>query len=124
MPLNRKTAIVLALMGVAFMEGVLGAWTEGARGTTRTLLFWSQILIDTALIFAWVHADSIERHYVRSPLLNIGVIGLAVVFVPVYLVKSRPRGARAKALGGLLLAGLAFLFLAFCGGLLGELARL
>lgn len=120
---TRKTMLVLALMVSAFVGGAGEGWIEEMRGSARTVLLLSEVLVYTVLILAWIHIDSIERGYARSRLLNVGIIALALVFVPVYLIRSRPRGTRAKALRGFLLGSGGFVLAAFCGGLLGELVR-
>lgn len=50
------------------------------------------------LCFYWYRLDSDSRHYRRSKPLNIGIILLATVALPYYLVRSRPPGQRARAL--------------------------
>ena len=115
--------VLVALMGAAFVASVAEGLAEGMRGTGRHVLFWSQVLVYTALILGWVHLDAAERSNARPRWLTIGVIAIAIVFVPVYLLRSRPKGARARALGGFFLAGLGFCLAAFAGGFLGELIR-
>jgi peptidoglycan/LPS O-acetylase OafA/YrhL len=54
-----------------------------------------------ALTFAWVHFDSIGRRYRPSLLLKLGVLLLAVLALPWYLLRSRQGGARWLALARL-----------------------
>lgn len=61
------------------------------------------------LCFAWYRADSDAHGFRRSLWQNVGVLALAPVGVPVYLLRSRPAGARARALWRL--AGFAVLML-------------
>jgi len=75
------------------------------------------------LIFGWVYVDSTQRGYSRPRWLDLGVLALALIFVPVYLVKSRPRGQRARALGRFLLAAGGFVLSALVGGLISALVR-
>lgn len=71
-----------------------------------------------ALIFAWYYFDSEVLAYPRSPALNIGVVLLAGVTIPYYLVRSRAKGRKLRAF--LMLIG----FLALCAAsdTLGQFA--
>lgn len=51
----------------------------------------------SVLIFAWYRFDSDIRGYKRSPLLNVSVVAIGILAVPYYLVRSRERGERLKA---------------------------
>jgi len=59
-------------------------------------------LVSTAsvvlLMFSWYYCDSRARAFRRSRSLDFGVVALALVAVPYYLVRSRPRGKRFRAL--------------------------
>jgi hypothetical protein len=115
--------ILLAIFGAAFVTGLAQPWIEEFRGNVVALFFWCEVLVYSMLIFGWVHVDSTGRGYSRPRWLDLGVIALALIFVPVYLVKSRPRGKRARALGGFLLAAGGFVLAAFVGGLISALVR-
>ncbi len=54
------------------------------------------------LVFAWYWADSQARSFRRSPFLSVGIAAFAVIAVPYYLVRSRARGERLKAIGKLI----------------------
>lgn len=62
-------------------------------------------IVFSFLSFYWYRLDSDERRYRRSKPLNVGVIAVAAVALPYYLVRSRPAGQRLRAL--LRLAGFA-----------------
>ena len=51
----------------------------------------------SVLIFAWYKFDSDIRGYKRSPLLNVSVVAVGMLAVPYYLIRSRERGQRLKA---------------------------
>jgi len=72
-------------------------------------------LLCGAIIFYWYVLDSNARGYHRSKWLNIGVVALAVVAVPYYLVRSRPAGQKGKALLKFLGFGI-LLWIATAGG--------
>jgi hypothetical protein len=91
----------LILLGMAALSGV-STYLE-AQGLREPN--WSVVSTSIAfslLIFWWYWADSTSRSYRRSPLLNVAVIAVAFVAVPYYLVRSRPRGQRLRAVAGLL----------------------
>jgi hypothetical protein len=115
--------ILLALFGAAFVAGLAEPWVEQFRGNAVALLFWCEVLVYSMLIFGWVYVDSTQRGYSRPRWLDLGVLALALIFVPVYLVKSRPRGQRARALGRFLLAAGGFVLSALVGGLISALVR-
>jgi apolipoprotein N-acyltransferase len=75
-------------------------------------------LIFSFLCFCWYRLDSEQRQYRRTVLLNVGVIALAAVAIPYYVVRSRPPGQKGRALlrfGGFVLLLIA---VSFCGALL------
>ena len=55
-------------------------------------------VIAGALVFAWYFLDSESHKHLRSKWLNIGVVALAFVAVPYYLLRSRPKGKKGVAL--------------------------
>ena len=65
--------------------------------------------------FAWFRSDAIRRAYRRSKLLNIAFVGLPVVMLPYYLVKSRGRGAGLRAIGVALLIYVIYVFATVLG---------
>lgn len=104
------------LVAATFVFGVVDAReTEsgiqaGGWGILCTVLF-------SFLSFYWYRLDSETHRYRRTPLLNVGIVMLAIVAVPYYLVRSRPAGRRGRALLGL--AG--FCALLICAGVGGGI---
>lgn len=72
-------------------------------------------LVFSAMIFAWYLADSNERAYRRTALFNVVVVLISIIAVPYYLLRSRPRGQRLKAIVHML----GFFALMLTGMLLG-----
>ena len=68
-----------------------------------------------SLLFYWYRSDSTERSYRRSIWLNVGVVGLGIIFLPYYLIRSRglKRGSLATAV--MVLAYLGTVALNFAG---------
>ena len=85
--------------------------------TGRVEMFSKFGMAETAVslvaLFWWYHVDKRERNYKAGPLMNGGVLALAIVALPVYFIRSRgwKKGAVTTALA-----------LAFLGAtlLLGE----
>lgn len=113
--MNATKSLVLILI-VSVVAGAVNAYLVTHH--LREPLWWSfgSTLLFAVLIFAWYYYDSAQRDYPRTPLLNIGVVVLAVVAIPYYVARSREAGQKAK--GVLRLVG--FLVLMFLGGLVGE----
>jgi hypothetical protein len=80
------------------------------------------MLVAVFLLFFWFRLDSDERGYKRSPLLNVGVIALAVIVMPYYFFRTRGfvRGLAASAL--LLVVGIMYSLLQYVGVYLAYLA--
>lgn len=72
-----------------------------------------ETVVSLVVLFWWYHLDKREWNYRAGPLMNGGVLALAIVALPVYFIRSRgwKKGATTTALA-----------LAFLGGtlLLGE----
>ena len=92
-----KRLALLGLLIAAAITGVLDTLFEGAVGTTKVVLDIAPTAVMAVLGFVWVYFDSIEIRYRRSPLFNVGLVALPVVFVPIYLALSRPKGRRFRA---------------------------
>jgi hypothetical protein len=113
-----KTAHILALLvAVTAVAGVVDARDmalhiqSGGWAVLSTLIF-------SYLSFYWYRLDREAYLYRGSRWLGIGIVMLAIVAVPYYLVRSRPAGQKGRAL--LRLAGFAVLLGA--AGALGGLA--
>jgi hypothetical protein len=76
----------------------------------------AQNLLSIPPIFWWYHVDKAHRQYRAGPLMNAGVVALAIVALPVYFVRSRgwKRGSIAIFKGMLVVAAITLL------GMLGE----
>jgi hypothetical protein len=56
--------------------------------------------ISILIVLWWYHIDKQERNYRAGPLMNAGVVALAIVALPVYFIRSRgwKKGAVATAI--------------------------
>jgi hypothetical protein len=73
-------------------------------------------LLSIPPIFWWYHADKADKGYRAGPLMNAGVVALAIIALPIYFIRSRGwrRGSISILKGAAVLAGVTLL------GMLGE----
>ena len=102
-----KKILISAIFVLTFIFGASDVWLEDAPRQLNQLVLWVSIISVSALIFAWVHLDAKERQYSKSKWLNVGVLALSIIFVPIYLFRSRPKGQKLIALACYVLALLA-----------------
>jgi hypothetical protein len=90
--------ILFVMLLLMVVDGYIDA-TYSASGQAQPLA-WSipLTLCFSFLTFLWYRRDSDERQYRRSRWLNIGIILLTPFTVPYYLLRSRPRGEKLRAL--------------------------
>lgn len=115
---GHKRWLLAAIMSLTFLFGGVDVALEGAPRQWNEIFLWTSIVVVSALIFAWVHVDARERQYRKAKWLNIGVLGLSIVFVPVYLLLTRRAGARWRALAGFAVALVAYFGVGYAGSLL------
>ncbi len=100
---ERKRAALIAMVGVAFVLGAVDTWLFGPPGPLQGGRLLAALVGNAALLllgFHWLHLDA-EQLVIRRPVwLNIGIILVAVAFVPYYLFKTRPDGKRGLAIAG------------------------
>jgi hypothetical protein len=95
--MNQKSKLILLLFSGAVIGGVSG-YCE-ARGISEPLWWvYSSTLVIIGLIFAWYHTDSDLHSYKRSIWLTGGILGMAIVAVPIYVVGRSAKGERISAL--------------------------
>jgi hypothetical protein len=119
---NVARASIAGLLAIAFCNGAADSYflKHHLKGPDAlAALFFALIL---ALTYVWYYYDSIERSYARSRGLNLGIILLAVVAIPYYVARSRPRGQRLKAILRLIGFALCYLICAVLGLLLAGLS--
>lgn len=93
----KTTHVLVLLVAATVVFGVVDA-----RDTARHVdsSGWAILctLLFSFLSFCWYRLDSEARLYRRTALLNVGIVMLAVVAVPYYLVRSRPAGQKSRSL--------------------------
>ena len=113
-----QNVLVAAILVLTFVFGACDVLLEDAPPRWKQIFSWASIAVVAALVFTWVHIDARERQFKKSKWLNVGVLGLSIVFVPVYLLRSRPTGKKGRALLGFGLALLAYFGFGYAGSLL------
>jgi peptidoglycan/LPS O-acetylase OafA/YrhL len=99
--MSPKGRALAGLLLAAAADGMLGVIFDESKPAAHATSDLATSIVAIGFMFMWVHYDSIERGYRRSALLSIGIVALALVFLPAYLVKSRPPGERLRAFFGL-----------------------
>ncbi|MES2130248.1 MAG: hypothetical protein V4463_23505 [Pseudomonadota bacterium] len=95
--MTARHALYIFLAGCAIIGGV-GEYFDQHRIAEPVAWTFSSEVALLFPIFMWYHLDSEARGYARSRWLSAGVIGLSIVAIPYYLVRSRPHGQRVRAL--------------------------
>ena len=92
---------VLAVAAICVVSGITGFMDRYFVSSPVNNDYWiliGPLVIDLAFVFWWLHLDNRSFSYRRSSLFNVGVVAFTVVFVAVYLVRSRAPEARLKSL--------------------------
>ena len=107
---SHKT-IALALLAVLSFASPLIERISTGRVESFSTFAVVDTLISLVLLFWWYHVDKDERNFRASPLMNAGVLVLAIIALPVYFIRSRgwKRGAAATALATLFLGAMLLL---------------
>ena len=121
-PLSRalglmKKILMVAIFVLTIMFGATDVWLEDAPRQLNQIVLWVSIISVSMLIFGWVHLDAKERQYPKSKWLNFGILAFSIIFVPIYLFRSRPKGRKLSALVGFVFALLGYVGFGYAGSL-------
>lgn len=94
--MNPNHVLIALLVFGAVLSGYL-EFLEMRRIPEPEIVRVGSMIAFSVLTFAWYKFDSDIRGYKRTPLLNVGVVALGLFAVPYYLIRSRERGHRLKA---------------------------
>jgi hypothetical protein len=117
---NMKLVVFGALMLSALISGVVRQIVAPYEAVAPIDIPF--MLLGVFLLFFWFRLDSEERSYKRSPLLNVGVIALAVVVLPYYFFRTRGFARGLAASLAFLVAGIMYSLLQYVGVYLAYLA--
>lgn len=107
----RPRQVLVLMASSLFLAGLLEQTTPGPW-----LLFISSLLfalLQNFLPFYWYRLDSDLRGFPRSRWMNFGIVFMTPLVMPIYLLRSRARGQRGRAL--LRFLGFALLLLLLTG---------
>jgi hypothetical protein len=92
-----KTAALAGILLAGLIAGASDVLFSRWVGMTKLLVEVGPMVVGLAFVFMWLHYDGLQVGYRRSPLFNIGIAALGIVFIPIYLYRSRVPGQRALA---------------------------
>jgi len=92
--------IALILLGVVSLVGPFIEMLTTGKVEDFSNFDVAATVVALPLVFWWYHVDKRERDYQAGPLMNAGILVLAVVAFPIYFVRTRgwKRGAIATLL--------------------------
>lgn len=93
-PRQSLFAVLAAFAGIGATEGY--GLARHVRPSQLVAALMDALV--TLAIYLWFRADSNERNYRRTASLGGAIILVSFVAVPYYLYRSRPAGAKGKAL--------------------------
>lgn len=97
--MSSKTWVLVAFLVLSFFAGVAGQYYY--PGMEFSPIDMWLLPVFAFLLFLWYRIDSAQRSFKRSPWLNAGVIGIAIIALPYYFFRSR--GFRGGALATFLM---------------------
>lgn len=111
----------LILLGVVSFAGPLLEMLVTGQVQDLSKFDLATTIVSIPLIFWWYHVDKREHDYQAGPLMNGGIVAVAIVALPIYFVRTR--GWKRGAVATLLALGIfaILLGLAELGEWMGEL---
>lgn len=98
--MKRKIQFFL-LVCFGFIGFVSGLFTARNLSEPTWWSLFSTFLISVT-IFCWYRIDSTQKEFKRPFFLSVGVVAIAPLAIPLYVVSSTKRGFRLRALGRVL----------------------
>src|SRR3954447_24404229 len=94
-----KTRALILLGVVSFVGPLLEILITG-KVEALSKFDLATTIVSIPLIFWWYHVDKREHDYQAGPLMNGGIVAVAIVALPIYFVRTRgwKRGAVATLL--------------------------
>jgi TRAP-type uncharacterized transport system fused permease subunit len=109
----------LALTAATALAGGIYRLSPYGGSSQQSLTDWVLVALGLFWLFLWLHADRQEFGHRRSPWMNVGIVMLSLVFIPIYLAKTRPPGRKLAAVGWFFLLLLGWFALNLLGALIG-----
>lgn len=84
---KQQIGIIGLMMLLALPGGIAAEYLEPGQEFGKVELINS--LISLTLLFFWYYLDTERLRFKRTPLLNIGVVAIALIALPYYFFRSR-----------------------------------
>jgi hypothetical protein len=96
----RPKLVALSLLALISLIGPIIERMATGRVEMLSKFGLAETLVSLVVLFWWYHVDKREWDYKAGPLMNGGVLALAIVALPVYFIRSRgwKKGAIATAI--------------------------
>jgi hypothetical protein len=88
MPRSAKTCALAILAAISFLGPILELLVTG-RIEPYGNFAMGEVFVSLAPIYWWYHEDKKQMQYSAGPLMNAGVIALAIVALPIYFIRAR-----------------------------------
>jgi len=100
----RAKHVLLAMLAFMFISGLTITMEAGPGSSSQPALLWGlfSTFLSSFLPYYWYRLDSEARLFFPSRWMSTGIVGMTPVALPIYLLRTRPRGRRLRALLGLL----------------------
>ena len=85
--MNPKTVVIWLMALITFSSGAISQYFYMRHAQPPTTAAF--VALSALLIFLWYRFDTEQRSYRRTYLLNVGVVGLALIALPYYFFRSR-----------------------------------
>lgn len=97
MRLMHTRHVLIALLALMLVSGLVKP-LEPASAMPPVWWVLLSTFLSSFLPFYWYRLDSEARMFLPSRWMSTGVVTLTPVVLPIYLLRTRPRGQRARAL--------------------------
>lgn len=81
--------IALILLGVVSLIGPFVEMVTTGQVEALSKFDLATTIVSIPLIFWWYHVDKREHDYQAGPLMNGGILAVAIVALPIYFVRTR-----------------------------------
>ncbi len=118
---DNRVIVLISLAVIGFAEGLARQLLAPGQPFAQADLPF--VILTAGLVFTWYRMDSRRCGYRRSPVLDVMVVAIAILALPYYFFRSRGLVGGLRATGLLVLAGIGYSVLQFCGETAAYYAR-
>lgn len=117
---TKKRKALGVLLVLAFLEGAI-VYNIPEDSFNLQVFHWGCLLINTVVSMQWFFLDAKERHFRLTKIWVLMLVGIGIVSMPYYLIRTRGKKCLLPLLYFLLFAALFFIAL-FAGAFTSYLA--